>query len=459
MAETATELPRDDRSGEGGDGGRRAGGEESTVRRTHRWRGIVAVVLFALAVGVLAKRPSVLLVAAVGVAFAAYPRLTGTPDPALSIEREIDPESPEHGDAVAVTTTLRNEGDETLFDLRVIDGVPPMLSVLDGSPRRATALRPGEETTVEYSLRAVRGVHRFRPATVLVRDASGATEVETTVAEETTVECAARIPDVPLRARSRHRTGQLVTDEGGSGIEFHRTRRYERGDPVSRIDWRRLARTGELTSIDFREERLADVVLCVDARAAAYRAGAPDEPHAVAHGVAAAGTIAETLFDSDHRVGLATIGRELTWLPPGAGQDHEERFRRRLASDPAGSVVPPNEPLDGVLDPDGEGDARSLDRQLAALRTQLDPNAQVLLLTPLCDDAATRIAQVFESAGCAVTVVSVDVTDDATPGGRLARVERENRLHRLRNAGVPVVDWNPDARLGTALAAMGRQQP
>ncbi len=443
------------------------GGEQAvTVRRTNRWRGVVAVVLLALAIGLLANRPSLLMLAAVAVAFAAYPQLTDPPDPVLEIERRVDPESPNFGDLVEVTTTIRNVGDGTLYDLRLVDGVPPMLSVEDGSPRRGTALRPGGETTIEYSMRTRRGTHRFRPTMVLARDASGAIETETTVVEETAIECDQRVPEVPLRALTRHRSGQLVTDDGGSGLEFHGVKEYERGDPTSRIDWRRYARTGELVSTEFRIEQLADVVLCIDAREVAYRANSEDDPHAVAHATDAAERIADTLFESDHRVGLAAFGRELCWLPPGTGHDHSDRFRRLLATHRGLSLVPPRETTptivtgsvstDEAANGDGTLERDELDRQLSTMLTQLHDRTQVFLLTPLCDDEATRIAQRLESNGCAVTVVSPDVTTDATVGGRLAEIERRNRLRSLHRSGIPVVDWDPDERLGTALSDLRR---
>ncbi len=402
------------------------------------------------------------MLAAVAVAFAAYPQLTDPPDPVLEIERRIDPESPDAGDPIEVTTTLRNAGDGTLYDLRLVDGVPPMLPVEDGSPRRGTALRPGDETTIEYSLRAGHGTHRFRPTMVLARDASGAVETETTVVEETVIECASRVPEVPLRPLSRHRSGQLVTDDGGSGLEFHRVKQYERGDPTSRIDWRRYARTGELVSMEFRTEQLADVVLCVDAREAAYRAGSADEPHAVARATDAAERIADTLFGADHRVGLAAFGRELCWLPPGTGRDHAFRFRRLVSTHGGLSLIPPREPgtaslADGLTTGDTDtSEADELDRQLSTILTHLHSKTQVFFFTPLCDDEAARIAQRIESGGCAVTVVSPDVITSETVGDRLARIERQNRLTSLRHTGVAAVDWDPGERIGTALADLGR---
>jgi uncharacterized protein (DUF58 family) len=460
MSPAGTETPDQETERETGIGQREPSGE-TTIHSTDRWRGIVAVPLLAVAIGILAKRPSLLLVAAVGVVFAAYPLVTTVPDPDVSVHRRIDPESPDDGDLVTVQTTVCNEGDGTLFDLRIVDGTPAMLPVVGGSPRCATALRPGDEATISYDLRARSGRHRFQPTTLLCRDASGATAVETTVAVDTEIECAARIPTVPLRTSTRHRTGPLVTEEGGSGLEFHSVKEYEPGDPASRIDWRRFARTGELSSVMFRTERLVDVVVCVDARHDAYRASTDSEPHAVAHAVDAAGRIGDALFAAHHRVGLAAFGRESCLLPPGSGRDHADRYHRCLVTDPAFALAPPASvrttpalPSTGATTPPER--SSSLDGQIAAIRERLGSEYQVILLTPLCDDEIFRIARGLESEGASVTVVSPDVTTDRTPGGRLARFERDRRLTALQNAGIRAVDWDPEEPLGAALADVER---
>lgn len=443
----------------------------SSVRWTGRWRGIAAVALLAVAIGVLAKRPSLLLTGALAGAYTAYPRLTATPDPDLSIRRELDPASPADGERVSVRTTITNEGDAALADLRIVDGTPAMLSVSDGSPRRATALLPGDEATIRYELRARPGRHVFQPATVLCRDASGSVEVERSLTAASSFECEAEIPTVPLRAQSGHHPGPLVTDDGGEGVEFYSVEEYRRGDPANRIDWRRYARTGELTSMAFRTERLAEVVVCVDARPASYRAADETEPHAVALGVDAADRIGDALFDANHRVGLAGFGRGVSVLPTRAGRDHASRFHRRLATDPAFGLDPPetartvereggtapSRPVTGD-GPTGGGagtdETEPLDTQLSRIRGEFGANTQVVLISPLCDDEASRIAQRFESGGTAVTVVSPDVTAAETAGGRLARLERAQRLSALRNAGIPVVDWTPSQPLGAAMTAI-----
>lgn len=410
----------------------------SGLRRTGRWRGIAAVALFVGGVGVLATRPALLLVGVVGTVYAAYPGLTAAPNPRLDLDRELETVTPDHGAPVEVTVTVENVGQQILADLRLVDGVPPRLTVIDGSPRHAAVLEPGGSTSFTYTIEAEYGHHQFEPATVLARDVAGASEVETTVAQETTVECEELVPEVPLRNQTRQLAGRIVTDEGGSGTEFHRTREYRHGDPLNRIDWKRHARTGELATIEFREERAAAVVLLVDAREAAYRAPEGD-PHAVAHSRSAARGLITTLGESRDMVGLAAIGRELCWVPPGAGRDHLDHARRVLASHPTFAASVPD---DSVGDPD---------EQVAELRRHIQRDTQVLVLSPLTDEFIARTALEFEADGHAVSVISPDVTDAETPGGRLALVERNARTQTLREAGIRVIDWTPDSSVGTAL--------
>ena len=412
-----------------------------TRRRTGRWRGIVVVLLFAVAVGVLAKRPLVLLAGVVGVAYAVYPHVVPAPSVDVSMDRRVSDGNPAPGDEVEVTVTVANHGSRTLWDLRVVDGVPGMLAVTRGTARHCAVLRPGASTTFSYAVEAAFGTHAFGPATVVARDPAGATEVETEVAVETTLECATAVPEAPLRLQAGPLSGDLVTDDGGSGIEFHGVREYRPGDPPGRIDWRRYARAGDLVTVEFAEERSTSVVLLVDAREPAYRGGT-EEPHAVAHGVAAASSLVPAVAESRNRVGVAVVGREFGWLPPGAGADHVARAQRMLATHPACSLRPPGK---------GEYDPADAEAAVAELRARLDRESQVVLLSPLADDVAESIASRLAADGHAVTGVCPDVTGGETAGARLAGVERDHRVARLRAAGVAVIGWSTDEALGATI--------
>ncbi|WP_415379365.1 DUF58 domain-containing protein [Halosimplex sp. TS25] len=409
------------------------------TRRTERWRGVIGVALVALTAGLLLNLPNVVLLSVGGVVFAAYPALTREPDPALSLERRLDDERPGQGDPVEVTVELANEGDATLFDCRVVDGVPETLRVTDGAPRHAGILRPGDSLTFSYTVRAERGKHPFDPATVVVRDPAGAREVEQSVASETEIDCTVADAAAPLRDQTLADVGRVTADDGGSGVEFHRTREYQRGDAPSRVDWKRFARTGSLSTVEFRRERAASVVLLVDAREPAYR-GRAGEPHAVAYSVSGARQIAASLVGSRNRVGVAALGRSFAWLEPGAGRSHVDDVEALLARHETLSPTPP------------DGDC-SLDDQVDRLRERLDDRSQVVLFSPLTDDAICETARSLEARGHAVTVVSPTVTDRDGPERRLAVAERRHRLSDLRNAGIRVVEWSPERPLAAALAA------
>ncbi|WP_440010609.1 DUF58 domain-containing protein [Halomicrococcus sp. SG-WS-1] len=411
---------------------------------TNRWRGVVGLALAASATALVADRPGLLLVAVLGVAFAAYPRLARTPDPDVRVERRLSDANPRPGDEVTVTVTVTNEGG-VLPDVRVVDGVPALLAVTGGSPRTGTVLWPGRSVSFTYRVTAKHGRHSFEPTTVVARDLSGAHEVETSVAVDTEIDCTTADADGPLRDQTLDDVGSVVADRGASGVEFSRTREYRPGDAMSRIDWNRYARTGELTTVEYRSDEAATVVLLVDARPSAYRA-AGDGPHAVAHGVSAAEQLLGSLHRNRNLVGLAAVGRESCWLAPGAGRDHRVEARHLLATHPAFTSTPPDD-----VDERRDRERVDLDAQIEQLRGRLPDGAQVLLLSPLLDDDVVDAARHLDAHGHRVSAVSVDVTGDDSVGQRLAAVERRNRVSRLRSAGLPVVEWQTDTPLVAAL--------
>ncbi|WP_225333499.1 DUF58 domain-containing protein [Halomicrobium urmianum] len=421
---------------------------ETEDRQTRRWYGIASFALLALGLGVLTGQPGLLLASAFGLAFAGYGRLTSPPPVDLTLERTVDESGPDVGEDVAVTVTLCNESDQFVPDLRVVDGVPPYLSVAEGSPRHATALRPGEEATFTYAVRARRGAATFEPMAVVARDASGATERLGRVDAETRITCEPDLPargvDVPLRAQTSPYTGRQATDAGGPGIEFHATREYRPGDPLNRIDWNRTARTGEFTTVEYRVERSVTVALVVDARARAYRAPDPYDRSAVERSVDAAGQAYVSLTNEGHSVGLAALAPTDCWLPPGSGDRHRVRVRRTLATHPALSPVAPDRETNVYA-------------TLQSLRRRLPGDAQVILFSPLSDDLLADLVVSLDARGYRTTVISPDPTADDTAGHQLAAVDRALNVTDLRRRGVPVVDWGSDERLERAIARTRRR--
>lgn len=411
----------------------------SDVTRTGRWRGVLAITLVAGVLGLAANRADLLVLSTIGVVYAAFPRLTSAPPGSVEIERRVSDRAPNVGDEVSVTVAMTNVGSRPLPDVRVVDGVPAALTVVDGSPRHGTALRGGETVTFSYVVTADEGRHRFEPATVVLRDVSGGTERRCTVAAETEINCSTDAAAHPPRSQTINMAGQFPASVGGTGIEFYSTREYQRSDSMRRVDWKRYAKTGVLSTVEFREERAATIIIVVDARRVAYR-GVDGDPHAVSHGVAAADKLFVAGLSGRNRVGIAGIGRDPCWFAPGGGRTHRVRGQEFLATHPTFGAQPP------AAEP-------PFDEQVSAIRARLPTDAQVLLVSPLSDDGVSDAARVFEAEGHAVSVVSPDVTGTRTPGQRLAAVEREARIRRLRESGIPVIEWTPPNPLAAALAA------
>lgn len=414
--------------------------EAPSTAETGHWRGISALALIAVGVGVLARQPAVVLAAVVGLGYTAYARSGTPPEPSLAVDREITEPEPAPGDQVSIAVTVTNEGDGVLPDLRLVDGVPRALAVTQGAARRGTALRPGESTTLQYSVEARRGVHQFGPALVIARDHPGTYEHVGRIEAPGAVTCIPALRPVdrmPLHPAATQAAGRVATTTGGEGIEFFGVREYRPGDPPARVDWNRRARTGELATVDLREERAATVVLVIDARPVAHVAPTPTAPSAADRCVDAAGRVAATLLDTGNRVGLDAFGSDDCWLAPALGRDQRARIRERLATHPALAPTPGREP-----------DTVGWQQRF---RRRVPDGAELVVCSPLPDGSAALFANQLAASGYPVTVISPDATVTRTPDQRLARLDRQFRVADLRRARVRVVDWPWSESLDAAL--------
>lgn len=409
---------------------------------TGRWRSVGVVAFACIGLGVILSAPAVLLAAGVSLALLTYARGTTLGDVELAVERSIATERPSAGEVVSVSLRVTNEGHWPIPDIRIVDGVPEALEVVEGSPRCGTALRSGQSATLTYAIEARRGRHAFQPTLVVTRSPSGAVESGRLIEAAGTITCRpafeALDTSFELDRHGARFAGQVPTVRGADGIEFHATRAYRPGDPVKRVDWNRWARTGELAVVEFREERSATVVLVVDARKVSYVAPEPNGAHAVDRSSMAAGRIATTLLGSANRVGLAAMGPLGRWVEPRGGRDHLDRIHEALSSDPAFASTPAS----GRFDPHRW--PRRFERRLPA-------GAEVVLLSPLVDPYPAGVIERLSVSGHPTVAVSPDPTTVTTPVERLARLARRLRLSELRDQGVRVTDWPWDAPLELGL--------
>lgn len=428
----------------------------------HRWASGLVGTLLLVSIALLYAEPTLLVLAIVPLAYVAYGSLSSAPEPTVSIERSLSTTTPMPGTTVTVELSVENTGDRTLPDVRVVDGVPAELVVTDGPARGCLSLSTGERATVSYEVMTHRGEYDFGEPTVRCRSLSGSRMVTTTVSAggDQRLSCSGTVAETARKRAVRSRLGTLPTDEGGPGLEFHSTREYRSGDPTNRIDWRRLARTDQLSTVNFREEQAARLVVVVDARPVtrvAPRAGYPTGAELAAY----AGERAYAyLTSAGHQASVTALGLEsavrddhhpaegLPWVTAtGNGGSTAEAIRLFEAIDRAADRGGVAEVVTAPIETDARTDIAE------TLLARLPPDAQVLLTTPLLDDLPISIVRSIRERGYPVTVLSPDVTASTTAGGRLIANQREDRLVTLRLGGADVVDWSPADPLEVALSS------
>jgi len=412
------------------------------TRAVDRWSAGVVLALFAGAAGVVLENPVVFLGAVVGLAYACFGYVTRPPPLNVAVERTVSAAAPLPGDTVGVTLAVTNDSDRPIADLRIADGVPGALPVLDGESKACVSLGAGETTVLTYELPARRGEHTFSGPRLVARNASGTVRRAVTANVGSSIRVDSSLDAPTLHGRTLPYPGQTATDDGGEGVEFYSTRQYARGDPMNRIDWKRYARTNELSTVSFREDEATSVVVVVDDRDAARVAREADGETGAALGRHAAVRIADGLLDRNDRVGVASLASG-GYVTPSTGRDQRARIVRFLDDPDAVDTRP------GVLANVCNGDVERLCRHL-------DNRSRVVVCSPLTDDSAVRMTKTLAARGHAVTVVSPDMTPDTT-GGNLARIERSKRVDALRRAGIRLVEWSPDDALAVAMARAERR--
>jgi uncharacterized protein (DUF58 family) len=233
----------------------------------------------------------------------------------------------------------------------------------------------------------------------------------------------------------------------GEGGEFAGVRRYGPGDRPRRIDWRVTLRTGELHVAHTYSDRDAEVVVLLDVLQEAGRSGGLTGPASVVDtSVRAAAAIAEHYLRQGDRVGLVEYSGRPRHLRVAGGRRHLYAVLDWLLKTRASR---------GAGDPPVFG-----------VNPALIPNsALVIVLTPLLGPQSVSLIATLARAGR--SVVAVDtlgtlaerpavVSPWAEVAFRLWRLERENLVGLLREAGVPVTAWAGTGSLDDVLRDMAR---
>lgn len=401
---------------------------------------LISLLLFAVIfIGLMALNGGPLAIALLLIVYLSAGILYRPEQVRLEAARDFSAHRIAPGDPLTVTVRVTNRGPD-LEEVRLEDALPDAAEVLEGETCVLAEMPGGAQIELVYTIRGQRGPLRFPGLSASARDHFGLSRAKVeglapgeivALPQPLTLKRVAIRPQQTLLA-----PGLIPARAGGPGIDFFGVRAYQHGDSLRHVNWRTSARhTQSLFTNEFEQERAASVGLILDARRrsnVSTPAGSLFE-----HKIDAASTLADSLLREGNRVGLLIYGGYLDWTFPGYGKLQRERILHSLASAKM-------------------GDSLIFDR-IEYLPTRIFPRQSQLILVSELNSDDYRFLIRLRSVGYALTVISPDpvafeaASEAANPPGlsqdrelglRLAGLERNLLLSRLRQAGIRIVDWN-----------------
>jgi uncharacterized protein (DUF58 family) len=363
--------------------------------------------------------------------------------------RSLSVERTSVGAPVAVTLTVTNDG-PPLSEVRIEDVVARGLRVVEGETRVLASLATGTSIAVEYTVCGTRGSYRFQHTHVTAVDGFDLFERQGFVHAPGALLVhpdATRLRPIEIRPpRTRGFAGPIPARQGGSGLDFFTLREYQMGDRLRWVNWRVTARTDQVFSNVFEQERIADVGLILDARQ--HNDVRIANESLFEHAIGAAASLAETFLSDGNRVGLLVYGASLDGVFPGYGHVQRDRIMRALGRASAGHHF--------------------VFESLKNLPTRFFPaQSQIVFIGPVsAGDVPTLIrlrAQGYAILAVCPNPIAFEARAHARQprveyAMRVAQAERDFNLGQLRGFGVQVVDWDVQLPLEPVLqAAMARQ--
>lgn len=359
----------------------------------------------------------------------------------VSAERQLSTDKLRAGNTLDIILTVTNHGD-AIAELTITDLIPRGLTVVKGATSLLTELKKGEKVTLSYTLSGPRGEYTFPKLNITATDRLGLfwryrqIDVEGTI-DSLMVLSTPKVGHINIRPRqTRSFAGYIPARVAGSGLDFFGVREYRPGDSLRHINWRANARhQNTLFTNEFEQERVADVGLILDARSrCVVRAG---NSGLFEHLIAATDSFADSFLGSGNRVSLLIYGNYLDWTLPGYGKVQRQRVQQALSRAVIGNSM--------------------IFEKLTHLPTTLFPvGSQIILFSTLLSDDVDNITR-MRARGYSVLVISPDPiafeanllpdSDERALGRRIAQIERELLMRKLRQSGIHVVEWNVEQPL------------
>lgn len=318
---------------------------------------------------------------------------------------------------------------------------------------RPYAAHLGPEGSIELAFTGIArrwGLHDIGPATVYGVACDGLLLSPTGYAPAGRIRVHPLMP--PFRAddtmpRASALVGVHRSRRPGEGGELAGVRRYGPGDRLRRVDWRVTLRTRELHVAHTLSDRDAEVAVLLDVlHEAGQSGGVGGAATVVDTTVRAAAAITEHYLRQGDRVGLLEYSGHPRLLRAAGGRRQLQFALEWLLATRATA---------GASDPPAFG----IDPHL------IPGSALVVVLTPLLGPQSVDMIAQLARAGRAVVAIDTlgelgSRSNDGSQWTDLARhlwrLERDNTIGQLREAGVPVTPWLGAGSLDQVLREMTR---
>ncbi|MCB9874690.1 MAG: DUF58 domain-containing protein [Planctomycetaceae bacterium] len=313
----------------------------------------------------------------------------------LTADRECNRLTADVGDSVAVIVNIENQGKlpvpwclvEDLLPRRALIHTPPNLAV-EGSRLQLSMLRAGAKQSLLYQLTCNRrGYYQLGPLVLETGDLFG---LHRRYRVATKPHFLLVLPQViPLEGydvSSKRPIGEVKMTyrlfEDPTRIAG--VRRYEQGDPLSRVNWRATARTGQLHSKVYEPSTVAGATILLEYHNASH--SRQHEPMRSELAVTAAASIANAVYEMGQQIGLITNGRDAADRIRQEGWDHD--IRTRDAARNAASMRDASDRLQPVVVETKRGPEQLMQIMESLARVELTDG---LTLSQLVGETADRL--------------------------------------------------------------------
>ena len=351
-------------------------------------------------------------------------------------DMEVSHQRVEVGETVPITVSLVNRKPVPLVWVKVEDEFPNAVKVVGGdvvqnsntkiqSLRHLTSMGWYERIRWDYEVKCTkRGLYRMGPATLESGDPFGFVRTQKIQHHRSHIMVLPRI--VPLADLGLPAVRPLGEVRGGDRIYEDVTRPaglrdYQKGDSLTRIDWKATARNQKLLVRTFDPSSTVNVVIAVavDTTEPFWRL---DVPEALERVITVAASVASHAAELDYTFGvfandMAVQVRRSMKVPPSQGREQLGEVMSALATTPPMASGP-------------------MSRHLAEHAPRFPLGTTIVLCTALITDEMVATLDSLAHAGSKIVVMYVGAADPPALPPRVRVHSLRSHLTAMESAGV-----------------------